>query len=131
MLPLLWWYYFLKYLLYSTWSFYLSFSHWVNVWLFWDLVGCSLPGSSLHVLSQRRILEWVAISFSRRSSWSRERTHVSFITGRLFTTELPEKPTWSTSAYQNINGQEIRNTCVLGKKACNLFWDQIQNYIFC
>ena len=29
---------------------------------------CSLPGSSVHGISQTRILEWVAISFSRRSS---------------------------------------------------------------
>ena len=29
---------------------------------------CSLPGSSVHGISQARILEWVAISFSRGSS---------------------------------------------------------------
>ena len=28
---------------------------------------CSLPGSSIHGISQSRILEWVAISFSRES----------------------------------------------------------------
>ena len=35
-------------------------------------VDCSLPGSSVHVISQASILEWVAISYSRRSSqpWS-------------------------------------------------------------
>ena len=38
---------------------------------------CSLPGSSLHVISQPRILEWVAISYSRGSSWPRGQTHVS------------------------------------------------------
>ena len=31
----------------------------------------SLPASSIHVIFQARILEWVAISFSRRSSWSK------------------------------------------------------------
>ena len=30
---------------------------------------CSLPGSSVHGISQARILEWIAISFSRGSSW--------------------------------------------------------------
>ena len=30
-----------------------------------DLVDCRLPGSSVHGISQERILEWVAISFSR------------------------------------------------------------------
>ena len=35
------------------------------VWFIWDLVNCSLPGSSVHRISQARILECVAISFSR------------------------------------------------------------------
>ena len=34
----------------------------------------SQPGSSVHVIFQARILEWVAISFSRGSSWPRDRT---------------------------------------------------------
>ena len=41
---------------------------------------------------QARILEWVAISFSRRSSWPRDRTLVSYVAGRFFTTEPPGKP---------------------------------------
>ena len=44
-------------------------------------MGCSPPGSSVHGISQARILEWVAISFSRRSSWSRDPTCV-FCIGR-------------------------------------------------
>ena len=40
---------------------------------------CSLPGSSVHGISQARILEWVDISFSRGSSWPRDRTRVSYI----------------------------------------------------
>ena len=46
---------------------------------------CRQPSSSIHGISQARILEWVAISFSRGSSWPRDRTQVSCITGRLFT----------------------------------------------
>ena len=38
---------------------------------------CSLPGSSVHGIFQARILEWVAISFSKESSRPRDRTHVS------------------------------------------------------
>ena len=38
-----------------------------------------LPGSSVHGISQPRILEWVAISFSRGSSQSRDLTCVSCI----------------------------------------------------
>ena len=45
----------------------------------------SLPGSSVHGILQARILEWVAIPFSRGSSWPRDQTWVSRIAGRFFT----------------------------------------------
>ena len=50
-----------------------------------DPMNCSLPGSSVHGTSQARILEWVAIPFSRGSSWPRDRTQVSWIGDRFFT----------------------------------------------
>ena len=43
---------------------------------------CSLPGSSIHGIFQARVLEWVAISFSRVSSWPRDRTQVSRIVSK-------------------------------------------------
>ena len=46
---------------------------------------CSLPGCSVHGILQARIQEWVAIPFSRRSSWPRDGTWVSCIAGRFFT----------------------------------------------
>ena len=46
---------------------------------------CSLPGFSIHGIFLARILEWVAISFSRRSSWPRDWTRVPRIVGRRFT----------------------------------------------
>ena len=46
---------------------------------------CSPPGSSVHGIFQARILEWVAIVLSRVSSWPRNQTQVSHITGRFFT----------------------------------------------
>ena len=49
-----------------------------------DPMGCSLPGSSVHGIFQARVLEWVAISFSRGSSPPRDRTWVSHIVGRHF-----------------------------------------------
>ena len=49
-----------------------------------NFMDCTLPGSSVHEISQARILEWVAISFSRGSSWPRYQTWVFFITGRLY-----------------------------------------------
>ena len=50
-----------------------------------DPMDCSLPGSSVHGIFQARILEWAAISFSRRSSQPRVRTQVFHIVGRWFT----------------------------------------------
>ena len=50
-----------------------------------DPMDCSLPGFSIHGIFQARILEWVAISFSRGSSQPRDRTLVSHIAGRRFT----------------------------------------------
>ena len=44
-------------------------------------------GLICHGISQARILEWVALSFSRGSSQPRDRIHVSCITGRFFTSE--------------------------------------------
>ena len=46
---------------------------------------CSLPGSSAHGPLQARILEWVAIPFSRGSSWPWDQTRVSCIAGRVST----------------------------------------------
>ena len=42
-------------------------------------IDCSPPGSSVHGIFQARILKWVAISFSRGSSWPRNRTSVSCV----------------------------------------------------
>ena len=50
-----------------------------------DPVDCSPPSSSVHRILQARILEWVAIPFSRGSSWSRGWIHVSCSAGRFFT----------------------------------------------
>ena len=50
-----------------------------------DPMDCSLSGSSVHGIFQARVLEWVAISFSRGSSQPRDRTWVSHIAGRCFT----------------------------------------------
>ena len=51
---------------------------------------CSPPGSSVHGILQARILEWVAMPFSRGSSWPGDRTCVSRSScsaGRFFSTE--------------------------------------------
>ena len=58
------------------------------------LMDCSLPGSSVHRIFQARVLNWVAISFSRGSSRPRDQTWVSLIVGRRFTV-------WATRIYIN------------------------------
>ena len=60
---------------------------------------CSLPGSSVHGILQARILEWVAISFSRGSSQARNRTQVCCIAGRF----LPDRAT----------KEALRTTCYM------------------
>ena len=57
-----------------------------------DPLGCSWPGSSVCGISQARILEWVAIPFSRGSSPRRDQIHIPALAGGFFTTEPPEKP---------------------------------------
>ena len=55
-----------------------------RVWLY-DPMDCSSPGSSVRGIFQTRILEWVAIPFSRGTSRPRDQTWVSHITDRRFT----------------------------------------------
>ena len=50
-----------------------------------DPMDCSPPGSSVHGLLQARILEWVAIPFSRGSFQPKDRAQVSCIAGGFFT----------------------------------------------
>ena len=53
--------------------------------LFCHPTDCSPPGSSVRGILQARILEWVAIPFSRGASWPRDRTCISCIAGGFFT----------------------------------------------
>ena len=62
----------------------------------WDPMDCSPPGSSVNGILQARILDWVAMPSSRRSSQLRDQTHVSCdscIAGEFFTFEPLGKPT--------------------------------------
>ena len=59
-----------------------------------DPMDCSLPGSSVYGIFQARILEWVAISFSRRSSPPRDWTQVSCIVDRRFTIWATREVPW-------------------------------------
>ena len=55
---------------------------------------CSLPGSSVHGIFQARVLEWVAISFSRGSSWTRSPTFQA--------DALPSEPPGKSSASKSF-----------------------------
>ena len=59
----------------------------------------SLPNSSTHGIFQARILEWVTISFSRGSSWSRDQTLVSHKADKFFLSEPPGKPSFIAERY--------------------------------
>ena len=81
------------------------------MWLFVIPWTCRPPGSSVHRILQARILEWVAIPFSRGSSWPRGWIWVSCITGRFFTIWATKKgqskisdkllPFWYTHLYSH------------------------------
>ena len=61
-----------------------------------------LPGFSVHGILQARILEWITISFSRGSSWPRDRTQVSRIGGRRFNL-------WATSLGHDNRSKRMKN----------------------
>ena len=58
-----------------------------------------LPGSSVHGILRARILEWIAIPFSRGSSWPRGRTWVSSISRQILYIEPPGKSQWDTALH--------------------------------
>ena len=62
-----------------------------RVQLFCDPMDCSPPGFSVHGVSQARILEWVAICFSRESSPPRDWICVSHFAAGFFIIEPPGK----------------------------------------
>ena len=85
-----------------------------------DPMDRSPPGSSVHGILQARILEWVAISFSRGSSWPRDRIHISrnsCIAGGFFTAEpldesfpLAERDKASSGDYSDESTNPIMRT---------------------
>ena len=53
---------------------------------------CNPPGSSVHGILQAKILEWVAIPFSKGTSWPRDQTWVSCTAGRFFIVWVTSEP---------------------------------------
>ena len=75
----------------------------------WNPVDCTPPGSSVHGILQARILEWVAISFSRGSSRPRDRTRVSRIAGRHFNLWATREDVWSIDIIIYYGGENKRD----------------------
>ena len=77
---------------------------WFSRWVVSDScnpMNCSPPGSSVHEIFQARLLECIAISFSRVSSQPRNWTQVSCIHGRFFTD-------WATNNH-SVKEWRLRN----------------------
>jgi len=62
-----------------------------------DPMDCSIPVSSVHGIFQARVLEWVAISFSRGSSWPRDWTRSPILQADALLSEPPGKPNYGGS----------------------------------
>ena len=71
-------------------------------------MNCSLSGSSIHGILQARILEWIAIPFSRGSSCPKDRTQVSCIAGTFFTIWATGKINWWLKNYYSWDIQSVR-----------------------
>ena len=89
-----------------------------HVQLFCNPVDCSLPGFSVHGVFQARVLEWVAISYSRGFSYTGVK-FVSFVfpalADRFFTTMLPGKPFSPLACCKQHNYLEIHWCCCLNQ----------------
>ena len=77
-------------------------------------VDCGLPGSSVNGILQIRILEWVAYPFPRGSSQPRNRTRVSCVAGRFFTS-LATGDAWVNKMWY-INTMKHLNSAFKRKK---------------
>ena len=66
-----------------------------------DPMDCSLPGSSVHGILQARRLEWVAISFSRGSSWPGIKP-ASLVSPALQANSLPTEPWGKPVIYASL-----------------------------
>ena len=73
-----------------------------------DPMDCSLPGSSVHGILQTRILEWVAIPFSRGSFQPKDWTWFSCIAGRFFTVSTTKETLKVISLYLKRHRKSVK-----------------------
>ena len=91
-------------------------------------MACSLPASSVHGVSQGRILEWVAISSSRGSSQPRDRTESPALGDKVFTTEPPGKP----DRLNKLNAPRVLpggGGMALGSKESQCFLEEVASWM--
>ena len=86
-----------------------------------DPMDCSLPGSSVHRLFQARVLEWVAISFSRGSSQPRDWTWVCHIVGKCLTIWATREPPESSLTRSSPEIENVTTYMLIFFKKNNLF----------
>ena len=83
------------------------------------------PVDCVHGIFQAKVLEWVAISFSRGSSWPRDWTRVSCIVGISFTVWAPYLNRWihSYSLERNVQVKPERQTGICkGRRRVFIGW---------
>ena len=83
-----------------------------------DTMDCSLPGSSVHGVLQARILEWVTISSSRKSSWLRHWTCISCVSciGRW---NLYHCTTWEAPRSINVKHKLLSHVWLYDPMNCS------------
>ena len=93
--------------------------------------GLCPSGSSGHGIFQARILEWVAICSSGRSSWPKHRTWVSCTAGVFFTSESPEKPMicYMLSHFSHVQFCDPMDYSLPGSSVYRIFQARILEWI--
>ena len=87
---------------------------------------------AVHGILQGRILEWATISFSRGSSWPRNRTRVPCIcctAGGFFTTKPPGKPSTFGSISQMVVVQWLSRVWLCNSMDCSTPGSPVLNYL--
>ena len=74
-----------------------------------DPMDCSSPGSSVHGISQARILKWVVISSSRGSYGPRDQTCTSWTAGGFFTTRAISEQWYLHTTEWHSSGQSLHH----------------------
>ena len=100
--------------------------------ILFELHHYSPPGSSVHGISQARILEWVATCFSRGSPWPKDQTHNSCTAGRFFTAEpLGKAHSTYTKVWDSTDPGNLGGQCSEGlvREKIHPFWGVLANLI--